>query len=100
MDPKRIGCPHNLTELSYLEPTEFAAASKVAQMVYEYRPENNTYTFIVRDKSFHAFIFDWRFASENGVDFREVKVNTWGKDSIINPPNFPGPWNSLSEWNK
>ncbi len=101
MDPKKIGCPHNLTELSYLEPAQFAIADKNTQMVYQYYPDQNLYTFIVRYSRTQAVIFDWRLVNENnGIDFKEVKVDTTGVDHIKNPPNFPGPWDNLPEWNK
>ncbi len=102
MDPKKIGCPHNLTELSYLEPVEFAKATKSAQMTYQYDPADNQYTFIVRYNRSQAVIFDLRLVKTDGIDFREVKIQTWwvGADRVENPPAFPGPWNNLPKWNK
>ncbi len=100
MDPKRIGCPHNLTELSYIEPGEFARLSPVSQMIYQYYPDQNMYTFIARYSKKRAIIFDWRLVPTDKIDFRDVTIETWGKDHVKNPPNFPGPWDNLPEWDK
>lgn len=101
IDPKRVGCPHNLSELSYIEPVQFAKAAKSTQMLYQYYPADNQYTFIVRYNRTHAVIFDWRLVKTDGVDFREVTIHPtpFGADRIEDPPEFTGPWNNLPKWN-
>jgi hypothetical protein len=99
-DPRHDHCPHTLEELSYVEPEMFAETNKTAQMIYSYYPERNEYTLIVRYKPDQAIIFDPRFLATTGLDFQEFSLSTWGKDRLIDPPKFDGPWDQIQEWNK
>ena len=97
MDPVRKNCPQTLEEISYIEPQYYKDLRTETQVSYNYYPDINLYTLVVRYSPTRAVIFDWRLTETTGVDFGEYEVALVGKDRIKNPPNFEGPW-TFPEW--
>ena len=100
IDPKKEHCPLVLEDLAIIEPAQYATAVKSTQMFYRYYPDTNQYTFMVRYDKRNAIIFDQRLIPDQGVDLREVEIETFGRDRVIDPPKFAGPWDNLPEWDK
>lgn len=101
LDPNKVNCPKNLEGLLSLYPNDFNPINQKAKLIYHYYPDSNEYTLIVRDKPEGAVIFDPRLSTiEKGYDFKEYSVETCGRDRIISPPTFPGPWEEIGEWIK
>lgn len=88
--PERLHCPTTLEEIGYIEPKYYQSMIKTAQASYQYYPEENNYTFIVRYSPTQAVIFDQRLVDLYGVDFKEYRVSVLGTDRIANPPEFLG----------
>ena len=100
LDPRKAHCPHSVEEISYIEPEEYAARSKTAQLYYQYYPDKNEYVFMARYAPDKIAIFGNRLQRYTGSDYAEYDIDTLGKDHIINPPAFEGPWNQVREWDK
>jgi len=86
--PERLHCPTTLEEISYIEPKNYESMINSTQASYQYYPEENNYTFIVRYAPTRAVIFDQRLVPLHGVDFKEYNVQVFGTDRISNPPDF------------
>lgn len=108
LDPQRNNCPKNVDQLIAIEPEHFQKIAQDAQITYQYYPETNQYTLIVRDKSLSLIntevaLFDPRLSnlSQNYSAFIQNDIaepefmGCFGKNIIVNPPPFPGPWDNI-----
>jgi hypothetical protein len=94
LDSRRAHCPQNLDQLIAIQDENFQPLKHM--LIYKYYPDTNQYTLIVHDHTYGAVVFDPRLKNTNGEDFAEFQVSKCGGDHIINPPNFPGPWDLKS----
>lgn len=106
LDPQRNHCPKIVQDIISIEPDNFTKLTENAHITYQYYPETNEYTLIVRNNNlwvngYRVAIFDPRLATVknygNGVDFFDADV-AWcnGKYILTNPPPFPGPWDKIN----
>jgi hypothetical protein len=91
-------CPTKLEDIRNLVREEYDEAQQKADLFYSYDAATHQYTLMVRYSPLHIVIFDPRLVDEYGMDFHEFDVETWGQDSVINPPKISGPWEHLPEW--
>lgn len=106
LDPQKNHCPKTVQDLINIEPEHFKALTKNAHLTYQYYPQTNEYTLIVRNNDlkrndYRVVIFDPRLTTlknyGRGLDFLDAKVMECnGKFLLKNPPPFPGPWNKIN----
>ncbi len=92
MDPDRENCPTRAEEIAYIEPAQYKMLEDCCQVNYQYHPETNLYSLVVRYTPTKAVVFDWRFTHETSIDFKEYDVSLFGRDHLVNPPEWDGPW--------
>lgn len=97
MDPKQENCPQTKEEIAYIEPQQYQDMIDCCQVNYQYHPEINKYSLVVRYHPVRAVVFDWRLVDEIGIDFKEYKINLYGQDALIDPPPWDGPW-EFDDW--
>jgi len=103
LDPQKIHCPKNLSELISIQDKDFKKYLTTAHLFYEYRPETNQYTLIALEKGGkRGVIYDPRFEGRKdygyGGDFSEITYNSCsGKIEINYLPPFDGLWNHLEQ---
>jgi hypothetical protein len=106
LDPSRARCPHTAKELINIQPQQFVHEVGNAHLTYQYYPETNDYTLIVRNNDFlfsndgRVVVFDSRLPRTknygSGLDFVEPEAVQCGTTfQLINPPPFPGPWQNI-----
>ncbi len=102
LDPQKNHCPTNLEQLISIEPQKFIPLSQEAHLTYQYYPQTNQYTLIVRQNDGRVAIFDPRL---NGIpsdygklaDFMDTRVKSCiAPYGITNPPPIPGPWDKIN----
>lgn len=106
LDPQRNHCPKTAQDIINIEPERFTKLTKDAHLTYEYYPESNQYTLIIRDENirnnnYRVVIFDPRLSSaedySKGLDFVDADVSICnGKFVLDNPPPFNGPWDKIN----
>lgn len=108
LDPQRNRCPKTAEDLINIEPVNFRKLTKDAHLTYQYYPETNEYTLIIRSTYYHSdndrvAVFDPRLIKlkENGftgLDLYDAKIvnNCDGTFRIVNPPPIPGPWDKIN----
>lgn len=108
LDPTHNHCPHSAQDLIAIEPQDFIGLTKNAHLTYQYYPQTNQYTLIVRNNNYQynndrVAIFDPRLASTSGygykgLDFYDAEIvnNCDGTFRLSNPPPFSGPWNKIN----
>mgnify|MGYP006265884427 CR=1 FL=1 len=98
IDQNRANCPHSKEEIGYIEPEEYKRATDCCQVRYQYNPEINQYSLVIRYAPTKAVLFDWRLVTtQHQIDFKEYDVAVIGQDHLINPPDWDGPW-KFDDW--
>lgn len=97
MDPDRRNCPQVLEEIGYIEPQEYQNMMECCQVNYQYHPDLEQYSLVIRYNPTKAVVFDWRLTDELGVDFKEYQVSLFGQDQLVDPPAWEGPW-QFADW--
>lgn len=97
IDPNKENCPQDLEEISYIEPKQYQMMVECCQVNYQYDSVNNLYSLVIRYSPTRAVLFDWRLVDQSGIDFKEYQVNLLGKDSLIDAPDWDGPW-EFEDW--
>lgn len=105
LDPQKNHCPKTAQDIISIEPENFTELTKNAHLTYQYYPETNQYTLIIRNDDLwkddnRVAVFDPRLTTAknygNGVDFIDTGVIYCdGKYTLTNPPPFPGPWDKI-----
>jgi hypothetical protein len=105
LDPTRNHCPRTAADVISIESINFSNLTKDAHLTYQYYPETNQYTLIVRDNNLAAdngrvVVFDPRLATgsgSNGLDFEDTDLVKCGSHyQLKKSPPFPGPWNQIN----
>ena len=106
LDPQRNHCPGTVQDIINIEPERFTTLTKNAHLTYEYYPQTNEYTLIIRNNNlkendYRVAIFDPRLTSVKnygrGLDFLDTQVVYCnGKYILTDPPPFPGPWDHIN----
>lgn len=111
IDPERKNCPTNKEEIIRLYPETFGPLLANTEVTYEYNPEANHFTLIIRYKDlrysgYTVALFDSKLTQSGnsspsygygGLDFYDPQVMKCGdKYEIIDKPPFPGPWNRIN----
>lgn len=106
LDPQKNHCPKTAQDIINIEPERFTKLTKDAHLTYEYYPQTNEYTLIVKNNNlqkndYRVVIFDPRLAKAKnygrGFDFVDAEV-IWcnGKYVLKDPPPFSGPWDKIN----
>ncbi len=113
LDSSRRYCPKTVEELINIQAKDFGPQTENVALTYEYYPETNEYTLIVRRKNApfddgnEVAIFDPRFAVEPNqdahyklggkLDFIDTGIyQCQGKYHLWKVPPFPGPWDEIN----
>lgn len=108
LDPRRLHCPKTSEEVIAIEPQLLEPETKDSELTYQYYPQTNQYTLIIRPHNMQSsgsrvVIFDPRLSIAqgygNGLDFYDAEVtgcNSGGKYKLVSPPPFPGPWDAIN----
>jgi hypothetical protein len=111
LDPQRNHCPKTIEDIIAIDPEHFKEWTKDANLTYQYYPETNEYTLIIRNNHYNernrsrVAIFDPRLSKpENllythygGRDFVDTEIMSCnGKLLLVDPPPFPGPWDNIN----
>ncbi len=107
VDPRRANCPKDASGVIAIDARKFSALARDAELTYQYYPEVNEYTLIVRPHNLiwsdnRVVVFDPRLTVTqdygNRLDFVDVEVEfcSSGKYRLKNPPPFPGPWDEIN----
>ncbi len=112
LDPEKKHCPYTVEEIIQIEPQTFIKQTKDVRLTYQYYPETNDYTLIIRNvdpavNNDRVAIFDSRFpkikntygsrsygANIDFVEERIIKCN--GKYQLLDQPPFDGPWDRIN----
>jgi len=106
LDPQKNHCPKTVQDIINIKPQSFVKLTENAVLTYEYYPDTNQYTLIVREKSMwmnnnQVAVFDPRLTivKNYGMGFDFVDTEAYecnGKFVLKNPPPFPGPWKDIN----
>ncbi len=110
LDPEKRNCPTNVDEIIKLDSQRFGPLLSKAALTYQYIPEENRFTLIIRNTNplyteDEVAIFDSRLLQSGksspgygyGYDFYETKILKCGdKYELIDKPPFPGPWSEIN----
>lgn len=91
-DPLRNHCPKSVSELIAIQPQDFTRLTSGRGLTYQYYPETNQYTLVVRHDAIRGVIFDPRLEQNGEPDFKDVNIDSCSspKYKVENPPYLPG----------